>query len=43
MINILSTIFLAGAIVLMAMPVVAGLVGSYQNPDACKSIYCSTS
>lgn len=41
--EILSTIFLAATVALISMPVIAGLVGNFENPDACKSVFCSNS
>jgi len=43
MIDIISTIFLVITIGLISMPVVAGLAGNFENPDACKSVFCITS
>lgn len=43
MIDILSTIFLAGTVSLIIVPVIAGLAGNFENPDACKSVFCTTS
>ena len=40
MIDMLSLIVFSGTLALMSLPLIAGLVGHFQDPYASKSVFC---
>ncbi len=38
--DILNIVVLSATVLLISMPVAAGIIGHFENPNACKSVFC---
>ena len=38
--DIVNDIVLVATVLLIALPVTAGIIGHFENPNGCKSVFC---